>query len=180
MLIRCFVMFIALTCTVFSQYRHYLSQPLFGLTVNRFNSRDFWGRAQGENVASVTDLGDKIFVFGNDAEIYYYANRRCASRYTMITGLSGTLPGADRRRQILLDDLRKDPPRLILVLFDEDPFPEWLAFLREFYTDPIGVDLHDRTHQPILFILAHKDRPIRVLDWNWDRATVNGWAIGER
>lgn len=173
-------MALILAGTAYFQYRHYLSQPLFDLTVNRFNSRDFWGRAQGENVASVTHPDDKIFVFGNDAEIYYYANRRCASRYTMLTGVSARMPGADRRRQLLLDDLRRDPPRLILVLFDEPPFQEWLDFLNEHYGDPVGWDFHDRTRKPILFVLARKDRPVKSINWDWDRAFVNGWAIGER
>ena len=157
-----------------TQSTHYLSQPPFGITVKRYNSRDFWGRGQGENVRSVTDPGDSIFVFGNDASIYYYSKRRCASRYTMITGLAGGMSGAAQRRKNLLDDLQRDPPRLILVVFDEDAFDEWKAFLRAHYTEPVGWDYHDKTGEPIMFVLARKDRPINAIDWNWDRSSVGG------
>ena len=157
-----------------TQSTHYLSQPPFGITVKRYNSRDFWGRGQGDNVRSVTDPGDSIFVFGNDASIYYYAKRRCASRYTMITGLAEGMSGAARRRKNLLDDLQRDPPRLILVVFDEDPFDEWKAFLRAHYTEPVGWDFHDKTGEPIMFVLARKDRPIDAIDWNWDRSSDGG------
>jgi len=165
--------------TFYTQYRDYLSQPPFGITVKRYNSRDFWGKGQGENVQSVTDPNDTIFVFGNEASIYYYAKRRCASRYTMITGLGDGMPGAERRRKILLEELRMNKPRLILVLFDQQPFDEWKQFLSEYYTEPVGWDLHDKTRQPIMFVLARKDAPIERIDWDWDRSTVGGWMLGE-
>lgn len=168
-----------IAATAFWQYRHYLSQPLFGLTVHRYNSRDFWGRAQGENVARATEPRDEVFVFGNEAEIYYYSGRRCASRYTMITGLADGLPGAEQRRRILLNDLKADPPRLILVLFDVQPWAEWRGFLLEHYGEPVGWDYHDRTRQPIMFVLSRKDHPIAAVDWNWDRASVGGWHLGD-
>jgi hypothetical protein len=170
---------IPITLTV-TEVRDYLLQPPFGITVKRYNSRDFWGRAQGHNVAAVTDPDDTIFVFGNDASIYYYAQRRCASRYTMITGLSSGMRGAEDRRQILLGELRVTPPRLIVVLFDEQPFDEWKTFLHEHYGEPVGWDFHDEKGDPIMFVLARKDRPIAAIDWNWDRSSVGGWQLGER
>jgi len=154
------------------QYRDYLGQDLLGITVKRYNTRDFWGRAHGLNVRSVTDPGDSIFVFGNDASIYYYAQRRCASRYTMTTGLSDHMPGAERRRAILMDELRVDPPRLILVVFNQKPFPEWLTFLGEYYGEPVGWDFHDKTGEAIMFVLCRKDKPVRKIDWNWDRSSI--------
>ncbi len=163
-----------------TETRDFLLQPPFGITVKRYNSRDFWGKAQGENVASVTDPGDTVFVFGNDAEIYYYSHRRCASRYTMITGLAAGMPGADERRRVLMQELRAAPPRLIAVLFDEQPWEEWKAFLREYYTDPVGWDFNDKTREPIMFVVARKDLPIQPIDWDWDRSAVGGWQLGER
>ena len=163
-----------------TEYRDYLSQPPFGITVNRYNSRDFWGRAQGENVRRVTEPGDEVFVFGNDAEIYYYARRRCASRFTMITGLQSGYAGADERRKILMTELEQRQPRLILVLFDEQPFDEWKAFLSEYYGEPIGWDFHDRTGEPIMFVLARKDQAIEPINWDWDRSEVGGWVLGEK
>jgi hypothetical protein len=164
-----------------TEYDHYLRQPLFGITVQRYNSRDFWGRAQGENVRSVTDTGDEIFVFGNDAEIYYYSGRRCASRFTMITGLQSGYAGAEKRRKVLMAELEERPPRLIVVLFDEQPFEEWKTFLSEHYGEPIGWDYHDRTGQPIMFVLTRRDRPVeKKVNWDWDRSEVGGWFLGEK
>jgi hypothetical protein len=162
-------------CLLVTEYREYLSQPLFGITAKRYNSRDFWGRAHGENVRKVTDPSDSIFVFGNDTSIYYYADRRCASRYTMITGIQAAYAGSKRRRATLMSELEQNPPRLILVLFDEKPFPEWRTFLENYYTDPVGWDYNDKTDKPIMFVVVRKDSPIERIDWNWDRAQVGGW-----
>jgi putative effector of murein hydrolase LrgA (UPF0299 family) len=158
-----------------TEVRDYLLQPPFGITVKHHNSRDFWGQAQGENVAAVTDPDDTVFVFGNDASIYYYSHRPCASRYTMITGLGAGMRGAEERRWILLSELERTRPRLIAVLFDEPPWPEWRLFLEKYYGEPAGWDFGDRTQKPIMFVVARKDHPIRPIDWNWDRSAVGGW-----
>jgi hypothetical protein len=164
-----------------TEYRNYLSQPPFGITVKRYNSRDFWGRAQGLNVRRVTDPGDEVFVFGNDAEVYYYSGRRCASRFTMITGVQTGYAGVDKRREILLAELKEQPPRLILLLFDErHPWDEWRAFLDEYYGEPIGWDFHDKTGEAIMAVLARKDQPVDPINWNWDRSEVDGWMLGDR
>ncbi|MGB2986742.1 MAG: glycosyltransferase family 39 protein [Phycisphaerae bacterium] len=163
-----------------TEYRDYLNQPPFGITVKRYNSRDFWGRAQGQNVRRVTDHNDEIFVFGNDTEIYYYAQRRCASRYTMITGLQSGFAGSKRRRETLIAELQERLPRLILVLFDERPFDEWKTFLTTYYSEPIGWDYHDRSGKPIMFVLARKDRPVESINWDWDRSAVGGWMLGDK
>ncbi len=164
------------TLLLVTEYQEYLRHhnPL-GITLKRYNTRDFWGRAQGENVRRVTDPTDEIFVFGHDTSIYYYSKRKCASRFTMITGLQSPYAGADGRRAILMKELRERLPRLILVLFDEPPFPEWRAFLKEQYTEPIGWDFKDGTREPIMFVVARKDQPVQQIDWNWDRSEVGGW-----
>ena len=108
-------------------------------------------------------------------------NRRCASRYTMITGLADGMAGAQERRETLLRELQADPPRIILLLFDQQPFEEWKQFLLDYYTEqPVGVDYHDRTGEPIMLVLARKDAPIERIDWNWDRATIGGWHLGDK
>ncbi len=158
----------------YSQARHYLFLPSHEITVKRYNFRDFWGRAQGANVASVTEPDDSIFVYGNDAEIYYYSGRRCASRYTMITGLAAGMPKVEQRRRTLIEDLERHLPRVIIVLFDEKPFKEWLAFLEAHYGPAVGVDYHDQYQSdPIMFVFARKDRPIRQINWDWDRKSLS-------
>ena len=162
-----------------TEYDHYLLQPPFGITVNRYNSRDFWGRAQGENVLRVTAEDDQIFVYGNEAEIYYYSKRRCASRFTMITGLQSGYEGHADRRAAMLTELEQRRPRIILVLFDEPPFEAWREFLEEHY-ERVGADLHDRTGGAIMFVFALRDRAVEPIDWNWDRSAVGGWFAGEK
>ena len=173
-----------LAATLFTENRAYLAQPPFGITVHRYNSRDFWGKAMGEKVGAVTEPDDSVFVYGNEAEIYYYSKRRCASRYTMCTGLKSGYPGAAERRKLLLDDLRRDPPRVILVLFDIEPFPEWHAFLAEHYGMAVGWDCHDRhsatcaTSNPehvIMLVYTRRAHPVKEIDWSWDRSEVGGW-----
>jgi hypothetical protein len=150
-----------------NEYTHYLSKEGLDLTIQRYNTRDFWGRAQGENVARVTSSNDSVFVYGNDAAIYYYSKRTCASRYTMITGLHPRIRGARDRQQVLLNELRAHPPRLIIDI--ERAFEGWTEFLLEKY-DPVGADFNDVTSKPIMAVFARKDAPIESIDWNWDRS----------
>ena len=155
-----------------SEYKHYLSKDGLDITFYRYNTRDFWGKAQGENVARVISPGDSVFVYGNDAAIYYYSKRKSASRYTMITGLYPQIRGAAERQQNLITDLRESRPRIILVLLDLDPFPEWLSLLEEQYGPAIAWDTHDVTDEPIMFVFTRKDAPIEPIDWSWDRSEV--------
>ncbi len=172
---------------LWTQYTDYISQPPFGITITRYFSRDFWGKAVGEKIKSVTDPGDSIFVYGNEAEMYYYAERKCASRYTMITGLRVGDPTAAERRKQLIDDLKRDPPRIIIILFDEKPFPEWSKFLQQNYANAIGWDCNDRYSANCdnpdpswVIMIAYQDpkRPVDEIDWQWDRKQVGGWHRG--
>jgi len=159
-----------------SESVHYLSQPPFGITVGRYHGRDFWGRAIGAMLARVTAPDDFVFVYGNDAEIYYYSGRRCASRHVMLVGLEEGSRNLELHRRQLISDLRRNLPRVILVLFDHPPFPEWKAFLDEHYGEPVAFafDERDRT-QVIMFVFADPRRPIETVDWNWDRTVEGGW-----
>lgn len=162
-----------------TQYRHYLAQPPFGITVSRYNGRDFWGRAQGENIRRVTQPDDQIFVYGADAAMYYYAQRKSASRYTMLTGLRSGYAGHEQRRATMLREIAERRPRLIVVVLGEESFPAWADFLPTRY-DPVGWDFRDRPpHDPILMILCDRDRPVETIDWNWDRSAIGGWNLGE-
>jgi hypothetical protein len=150
-----------------TQHRVYLSQPPQGITDQRYSGRDFWARGQAEQVARVTDPADLIFVYGNDASIYYYADRKSASRYTMIGALHPRYPGYDRRRKIMLDEIIARRPRLILVILGEPAFPEWIEFLPTRY-DAVGYDLRDTApNDPVMMVLCDRERPIGQFDWDW-------------
>lgn len=150
-----------------TQYRTYLSQHPQGITDQRYSGRDFWARGQAELVARATDPEDLIFVYGNDASIYYYADRNSASRYTMIGALHPRYPRSDWRRKIMLDEVIARRPRLILVILGEPAFPEWIEFLPTRY-DAVGYDLRDTApNDPVMMVLCDRERPIGMFDWDW-------------
>src|SRR5262249_7454389 len=99
-----------------------------------------------------------------------------ATRFTMLTALSGATPGLspaalEERRRELLDDLRRSQPRLILII--DPPFPELDRFIRESYVQAgmHFIDYHDRRPtEPVMQVLMDRNRPVAEIDWNWHRA----------
>ncbi|MGB0715353.1 MAG: ArnT family glycosyltransferase [Phycisphaerae bacterium] len=168
-------MLLITTATAWREYHWYLNQPPFGITVARYNSRDFWAKGIGEKVAAVTDSSDRIFVYSNDPGMYYYAGRQPASRFTMVTGLRDGYSGVDDRRKTLLKELSNNPPRMILVQVGEPVFDGWPDFLAQNYGPAIGVDRHDKKDFVILAVFAHKSKPVEAIDWEWHRREVGGW-----
>lgn len=153
----------------YAQAKTYVLAPPLKITESRYNSRDFWARAHGLKVRAVTEPADQVFVYGSDAGVYFYADRRCASRYTMIGALDARYPGSADRRRTLIEDLRRNRPRLILRT-GEALFPEFDRLLSEEY-ERIGADHHD--HRPgeiILVVYADRRRPVAAIDWEWDRS----------
>jgi hypothetical protein len=148
----------------------YWMKPPSEITDWRYDSRDFWGRAQGFKVGSVTDVGDTILVYARDVGIYYYSGRQSATRYTMVGPLEASFTGFEERREILLQEVKKNRPRLALMV--DEPFPALYEYLMANY-ELVGVDFHDRRQQePIMFVLADKTRPVKRIDWNWHRDEV--------
>ncbi|MCP4251247.1 MAG: glycosyltransferase family 39 protein [bacterium] len=154
------------------QCRFYLLVPTLRITDPRYDSRDLWGRAQGENVARVTDPDDTVLVYAQDVGVYYYSGRRCATRFTMVRPLEERYPGFAKRRAILLDEIRENRPRVLLMV--DEPFPALHEYILANYQPvPRGIDFHDRrTNEPIMYLLVDKHRPIEDIDWNWHRSSV--------
>ncbi|MCB9850928.1 MAG: hypothetical protein H6817_09530 [Phycisphaerales bacterium] len=158
-----------------TQWTHYLSQPPIGITGPRYHGADFWARAMGEKLATVTDPDDTVFVYGDAAGIYYYAQRRCASRHIMAVGLAEGSRDVELHRKQLLDDIAGNNPRVIMLLFAEPPFPEWTAFLHAHYSEPVGWDMHDvHPNKAVMYVLEDPTRPIKRIDWNWNIAEAVG------
>ncbi|MCH7527225.1 MAG: hypothetical protein IID39_07295, partial [Planctomycetes bacterium] len=95
-----------------AELRHYLLVEPAQITAPRYDYRQQWARAQGLRVAALTDPEDSIFVWGKDAGIYFYSDRRCASRYTMVGALGDHAIGYQQRRKILMEELQTNRPRL--------------------------------------------------------------------
>ncbi|NOT00128.1 MAG: hypothetical protein HOP29_05830 [Phycisphaerales bacterium] len=147
------------------QYRYYLGVDVAQFAAGRYDYRDQWARAQGRRVAELTEPNDTVFIWGKDAGIYYYANRRCASRYTMIGALERGAVGFESRREVLLNELENSRPRMMLFV---EPGFEFLMPLLDTYYAPAGIDGDDRDPtRPILLVWALRDRPVRDVPWEW-------------
>jgi hypothetical protein len=154
------------------QAEDYLLVAPAQITDERYDSRDLWGRAQGQNVALVTEPDDTVLVYGHDVGVYYYSGRRCASRFTMVRALGEAYPGFEKRRAILLEEVKASRPRLLLMV--DVAFPALYDYIMANYqTVPRGIDYHDRRpNEPVMYVLADKERPIADIDWNWHRSSV--------
>ena len=147
------------------EYVYYWGRDPLHVTAHRYDYRMQWGRAQGERVGDLIDPDDLVFVWGHDVGVYYYARRRCVSRFTMCGPLAVGARGYEGRRRILLDELRANRPRLVLLIDEE--FPELRRFLQANYVQA-GYDMDD--HDPdamIMLALMDKDRPVRLVNWEW-------------
>ena len=149
----------------YAQGRHYLLVAPDEIARFRYGVRMAWARDQGRRLAEVTDPGDTVYVYGSDAGIYYYARRRCATRFTMIEALSAERKGLQLRREQFLADFEKNRPRVVLVT--EEPFPELYRLLRSGYVEA-GMDRGAGPGRPPrMQVLMDADRPIDPMDWNW-------------
>jgi hypothetical protein len=132
---------------------------------DRYKDRMVWGRDQARRVASVTEPSDSIYVWGADASFYYYSQRRCATRYTMFLPLIAEDARAADRRRILVQDLARHKPRLILLT--RPPCPELFQFIQDHRYVSAGFDPEPRPAKPRMEVLCDIERPIPRIDWTW-------------
>ncbi len=152
------------------QFRYYASLDPEAITAPhpKYRYRQAWSHGQGRRIAELTDPDDTIFVWGRDAGVYYYADRRCASRYTMVGALADDTRGGDERREVLLRELARRRPRIVIIV--EPEFPRLKAFLEQNYqlASPRGVDRDDDNPDKIVMVaLMDVDRPVSPIDWEW-------------
>jgi hypothetical protein len=159
---------------VASQARYYLALAPDDVSRFRYGVSMPWARDIGQRVAAVTAPEDAIFVWGSEVGIYYYADRRCATRYTMNEPVAADRAGLEARQQLLMADLGAHHPRLILVSSSaaEPPFAELDRFIREGYVF-IGADAgQGPALLPRVQVLADAARPLPAIDpatyWNWN------------
>ena len=70
--------------------------------------------AIGAELAAQTAQGDRIFVFGSEPEIFFYARRVSASRYIFLDPAFGTSPDAAQRQAEVIAELEAAPPAAVL------------------------------------------------------------------
>jgi hypothetical protein len=146
------------------QYTHYLVRDPDEVGPRVHAERMQWVRTQALNVAAATHPDDSIYVWSTDAGFYYYADRRCASRYPMFGPLLPDDLEAAERREHLISDLEKHRPRLILLIAPHPPCQELQSFIKKhkYYTTgfdgPHGME-----------VLCDITRPIEPMDWTTPR-----------
>jgi hypothetical protein len=73
--------------------------------------------AIGRFIAEHSEPDDRVFVFGSEPQIYYYARRRSATRFIYTYPLSAPPDAALGRQREVLASLRSAPPRFIVGVF---------------------------------------------------------------
>ena len=102
-----------------------LSSPWYYLSGNaeRKSARIYGNNPFAESplVASYlrenSEPSDRIFIFGSEPQLLFYAQRRSASRYIFVYPLMFALEGVRERQQQALDEIRASRPKFIVGVF---------------------------------------------------------------
>jgi 4-amino-4-deoxy-L-arabinose transferase-like glycosyltransferase len=76
----------------------------------------------GQYVKQHSRPDDRILIIGSEPEILFYADRRSATRYTIFYPLTGPYADAEAMTREMLEDIRKYPPKMIIVTYCESSF----------------------------------------------------------
>jgi hypothetical protein len=75
--------------------------------------------AVGDFLASHSEPRERIFVYGSEPQILFYAQRESASRYNLVYALNLPFDEARDRQLEVLEELARRPPRLIVATFQQ-------------------------------------------------------------
>ena len=73
----------------------------------------------GARLAQVTQPDDKVFVFGADAEILFYAQRVSATSYIFLFPLYGPYPDAEAKQTAAANEIAANAPAAVVFLPDQ-------------------------------------------------------------
>ncbi|RJP37058.1 MAG: hypothetical protein C4547_06370 [Phycisphaerales bacterium] len=80
-----------------------------------YRQNAFWESVEiGRFIRSAGEPSDSVFILGSEPQILFYANRRSASRYTIMYPLFGPYADAEGRQEEVLEEIARDRPRWIL------------------------------------------------------------------
>lgn len=71
----------------------------------------------GDYLRQNSEPSDRIFIFGSEPQLLFYAQRRSASRYMFVYPLMFTFEGVSERQQQALDEIRASQPKFIVGAF---------------------------------------------------------------
>ena len=139
--------------------------------------------ALGAWLAAHSTPEERIFIYGSEPQLLFYAGRKSASRYVFVYPLTMPLPAAAARQSEALGEFDFAPPRFVVGVFVRT------SLLEEPGTPPAlkrGLrDRLERDYQIAAVLPFAADRSVRILEgkparamWNerplWDGATP--WA----
>jgi hypothetical protein len=132
--------------------------------------------AVADEVAALTTPDDKVFVFGAEPQLFFYAQRRSASRYIFLFPLFGRYADALERQQSVIDEIRRDRPAVILsaplAQFNGPGLEQELTFWLSDY-----VDANYRLHALVVGDHGGTGRILRTTDAGYDDSLVGeAWA----
>jgi hypothetical protein len=139
--------------------------------------------ALGAWIAEHGTPDDRVFVYGSEPELLFYARRASASRYVFVYPLTMPLPAAAARQAEALAELDAAPPRFVVGVFVRTSLlerPGTPPALKRGLRDRI-----ERDYEIAAVVPFASDRSVRILEgapartmWNqrplWDGATP--WA----
>ena len=139
--------------------------------------------ALGAWLAAHAAPDDRVFIYGSEPQLLFYADRRSASRYPFVYPLTMPLPAAASRQREALGEFDAEPPRFVVGVFVRTSTleqPGTPPALKSGLRERLERDYHVAAVLPFA-----PDRSARILEgkparamWNerplWDGATP--WA----
>jgi hypothetical protein len=129
-----------------------------------------------EEVAALTAPDDSVFVYGSEAEIFFDAQRRSASRYIFLFPLFGPYADALERQRSVIEEIRSARPAVIVAIpnalfFGPDTQQELTEWLDEY------VAQNYRAHALVVAEPGDRGRLLRASDAGFDADSARrAWA----
>jgi 4-amino-4-deoxy-L-arabinose transferase-like glycosyltransferase len=136
-------------------------------------------------VAERSGPDDPIFVFGSEPQIYYYARRKCSSRYIYANAWRYPSPTIRERQEAVLAEVRAHPPRFLIYVNIDLSLPSFAGqpdivfrglrpLIEESYRVVAVVAYSRETPMPLLRKPPWKRGGHRPLIWIYERVVRPG------
>jgi len=135
------------------------SRPLFGLTppevsIEMYGENPFAeSPAIAEIVRELTDRDDRVFVFGSEPQILFYADRRSATGYIYAYPLMEIQPYARRMQEEMIHEVEAARPRVMLFVYND------LSWLRRPGSETAVFEWFGRYRRDFEMVAAVEIRP---------------------
>ena len=109
--------------------------------IYKWNNPFYESLVVADYIKQETKPEDKIFVAGSEPQIYYYAHRFCSNRFNITFPLSIETPKQLEYQRELLNNLRSDPPKMMvysILRSSAAPINETLDRYREEFFELFG------------------------------------------